>query len=206
MQSMIFIRRIRGFFTDGLRRLAPDTAYERQAAGRDMSYEDALLDSRLRAYFRAEYGMARPPSGVLPRLLAAVRAHERGAAAEAPRPIVAVLNIRRLLRTATAQRLVSGGVAAAVMIAIITSGSYPILHSTGHSLASEKSTIAAAPVLAGDQALKLATDRDNRYLTYRPAGASGAAFYDPVELRLPPRTGAASGYTSPYRWQRFGGQ
>jgi hypothetical protein len=97
-------------------------------------------------------------------------------------------------------------VAAAVTIAIITSGSYPIQHSTGDSLASDRSTITAAPVLAGDQALKLATDRDNRYLTYRPAGASDAAFYDPVELRLPPRTGAASGYTSPYRWQRFGGQ
>jgi hypothetical protein len=206
MQSNVSIDKLRRVFIDGLRNLTPETAYGQRSDGRDTNYEDTLLEVRLRNYFRTEYGMAQPPSGVLPRLLATVRAHERGAATKAARPLSAVLNLCRVLRTTAAHPLVSGGVAAAITISIVTSGSYPILHSTGSSLAGERSTPTSAPVLIGDEALKLATDRDNRYLTYRPPGASDAAFYDPVELRLPPRTGAASGYTNPYRWQRFGGQ
>ena len=206
MRSKVSIDKLRRVFIDGLRHQTSEAAYGRRSDGRDTSYEDTLLEVRLRNYFRTEYGMAQPPSGVLPRLLATVRAHQRGAETKAARPLSAVLNLCRVFRTATAHRLVSGGVAAAITISIVTSGSYPVVHVTGSSLAGERSTPAAAPVLTGYDALKLATNRDNRYLTYRPPGASVVAFYDPVELRLPPRTGAASGYTSPYRWQRFGGQ
>jgi hypothetical protein len=206
MQTSLTIDKLRRAILDRLRHLPPETTYGRQAAGRDMSYEDTLLEARLRAYFRTEYGAAQPPSDILPRLLATVRAHQRGATVESPRPVAAVLNLCRVLRTATAHRLVSGGVAAAITISIVTSGSHSTLHSTGDSLVSETGTPTVAPVLTGDEALRLATDRDNRYLSYLFPRATEPAFYDRVELRLPPRTGAASGYTSPYRWQRFGGQ
>jgi hypothetical protein len=41
----------------------------------DLSYEDALLDVQLTSFFRTEYAKQEPPSGVLPRIIQAIRLH-----------------------------------------------------------------------------------------------------------------------------------
>ena len=78
MQSNVSIDKLRRVFIDGLRHQTSEAAYGRRSDGRDTSYEDTLLEVRLRNYFRTEYGMAQPSSGVLPRLLSAAPAVETG--------------------------------------------------------------------------------------------------------------------------------
>ncbi len=173
----------------------------------DMSYEDALLDSQLRAYFRTEYGTAQPPSGVLPRLLAAIRAHERGEnPASATRPVAAFLSLYQALHTSAAHRMVSGAVAAVLLIAILSSNSVQLLRGTAVSSVDEFISPTPSAVMNPRADFELATNRDDRYVMHPPSVSSEPAFYDAVERRLPPRIESASGSTTPGRWLRLGGQ
>lgn len=173
----------------------------------DVSYEDAIFDLQLRNFFRAEYGQVEPPPRAFPRLLAAIRAHERGQAVqEAPRPIAAMLSVYRALRTTTAHRLVSGGIAAALMIAVISSNSASFLRGAAVSLVTGESTPTAGWVPSSEDAMELATTRDDRYVVRISPAGSEPEFYDPVELRIHARVEFASGNSTPVRWQRFGGQ
>jgi hypothetical protein len=117
-----------------------------------------------------------------------------------------LLSVYRPLRTTTAHRLVSGGVAAALMIAVISSNSASFLRGAAVSLVTSESTPTAGWVPSTEDAIELATNRDNRYVVRIQAAGSEPEFYDPVELRLPARVEFASGNSTPVRWQRFGGQ
>lgn len=207
MQFSNPLERLRRFHTDRLRRnTAADNSAE-HAVDNDLDYEDALLDLELRNYFRMEYGLAEPPSHVYPTLLAAIRAHERGLdTPETSRPVAAFVSVYRALRTATAHRLVSGGIAAALLIAVLSSGSADFLRGTAVSLLREESTPTPTVQPVGKSALELATLRDNRYVTHITSPAADPDFYDPAERRLPVRADAASGKSTPSRWQRMGGQ
>lgn len=207
MQSSFSIEKLHRFLTEKLGRNAGADTEASSPDLYDLSYEDALLDPQIRQYFKAEYGLAQPPSGVFPRLLAAIRAHEAGdTAPQGTRTSAAFLTLYRVLRTSTVQRLVSGGIAAALVIAVLSSNSAHFLRGTAVSLVTEYSTPTAKAAIGEEDTVELATSRDNRYVIHRPSIASDPEFYDPVELRLPVRTESASGLGAPPRWQRFGGQ
>jgi hypothetical protein len=200
-----------------LRRLAANTlrrpssgATEQAARDNDLSYEDALLDIQLRNFFKAEYGAAQPPSGVFPRLLAAIRAHERG---EEPSgitgPVAAFMSLYRVLQASSTQRLVSGAVTAALLVAVLSSNSVHFLTGTAVSFVdSEVSPTPSAAVQAKSD-FDLATNRKDRYVNHLsdtlPYVASEPAFYDPVERRVPQRDDLAANNT-PARWLRLSGQ
>jgi hypothetical protein len=207
MQSSFSLDDVRRFLSEKLRRNSVADAAAKRADENDVSYEDALLDLQLRNYFRAEFGVAQPPSGLFPRLLAAIRAHERREAAiEPPRPRAALLSLYRLLGAPAAGRLVSGGIAAAIMIAVLSSNSAHFLRGTAVSLVREESTPTAQVALSEAEAAELATNRDNRFVTRRVSVGTEAAFYDPAELRVPARLDVSSRRATPILWKRFGGQ
>jgi hypothetical protein len=203
MESLSFIDRVRRLLGGKLER-DEDAG---TAAESDLSYEDALLGLQLRHYFKAEYGIAEPPARVLPRLIAAIQAHERGqAATEASRPVAVLASVYRALRTDTAQQLVSGGVAAAVMIAVLSSSSAQYLRGTAISFVRGEATPTASAVISSQDVVELATERDERYVLHLPESTNDPEFYDPAERRMPARAASASGSTAPARWQRMGGQ
>ena len=203
MESSSLLNKARRFVNGMLRRNEGTGA----AAECDLSYEDALLDLQLRQYFKSEYGFTEPPARVWPRLIAAVHAHERGQATlEASRPIAALASIYRALRTTTAHRLVSGGIAAAVMVAVLSSNSAQFLRGTAVSFVREEAMPTPSAIVSGRDAIELATERDNRYVLHLFTSSNDPEFYDPAERRMPARAASASGNTAPARWQRMGGQ
>jgi hypothetical protein len=207
MQFSNPLERLRQFYIDRQRRNTAEDHSAEHAFDNDLGYDDALFDLELRNYFRMEYGLAEPPSHVYPTLLAAIRAHERGLdTPETSRPVAAFVSVYRVLRTATAHRLVSGGIAAALLIAVLSSGSADFLRGTAVSLVREESNPTPTVQPVDKSAFELATQRDNRYVTHIATPASDPDFYDPAERRMPVRADAASGKSTPSRWQRMGGQ
>jgi hypothetical protein len=206
MQYSVIRDNLRRFFTGRPSRDSYNPAVQDNTES-DISYEDALLDSQLRAYFRSEYGTAHPPSRVLPRLLAAIRAHERGeTTASATRPVAAFLSLYQALHTSAAHRMVSGAIAAVLLIAILSSNSVQLLRGTAVSSVDEVVGPTPSAVMNSRADFELATTRDDRYVMRLPSIPSEPAFYDAVERRVPPRIESASGSTTPGRWLRLGGQ
>jgi hypothetical protein len=206
MQFSIIRDNLRRFFTGRLSRNTYNPAV-RNDAEPDISYEDALLDSQLRAYFRTEYEAAQPPSGVLPRLLAAIRAHERGEnPASATRPVAAFLSLYQALHTGAAHRIVSGAIAAVLLIAVLSSNSTQLLRGTAVSSVDEVISPTPSAATNSKADFEVAINRDDRYVMRLPSIASEPAFYDAAERRVPPRIESASGNTTPGRWLRLGGQ
>jgi hypothetical protein len=205
MQSSFSLDKLRRFLTGDHRR---NTHIDPGAdAEHDLSYEDVLLDLQLRQYFKAEYGVSEPPARVFPRLMSAIQAHERGRVTpEASRPVAAFVAIYRVLRTTTAHRLVSGGIAAALMIAILSSNSAHFLTGTAVSFVREEATPTTNTPITGQIAFTIATERDNRYLSHVPITGNDPEFYDPAERRMPARDASASGSSTPALWLRMGGQ
>lgn len=208
MLNSLSFDKVRRFLNEKLRRNADNSPAATQlAAEHDLSYEDALLDLQISNYLKAEYGFEQPPSGVFPRLLAAIRAHERREPViEGSRRVAAFMAVYRVLHSPATSKLVSGGIAAAVMIAVLSSNSVTFLRGTAVSFVSEESTPTPGLVLTEESATAIATDRDDRFLVRLPSAPVEPSFYDPAERRLPSRADAPSGRSTPSMWQRFGGQ
>jgi hypothetical protein len=96
-------------------------------------------------------------------------------------------------------------VAAALMIAVLSSNSAHFLRGTAVSLVEYESSPTPGALLDNADNMHIAINRDNRYVMRRPSLGSDPEFYDPVELRLPSRADSA-GLAAPVRWERFGGQ
>ncbi len=107
------------------------TAEKGEAELNDLSYEDALLDAQMRAFFQVEYGTEEPPRTVLPRLARAIRVHDQGqrepqstgtsrAASSAKRLATrlagAMLHLYGASSHAGMSRVVSGSLAAMLLI------------------------------------------------------------------------------------------
>jgi hypothetical protein len=92
------------------------------------------------------------------------------------------------------------------MIAVLSSNSAAFLRGTAVSLVTGESTPTAGWSPSTEDAMELATIRDDRYVVRIPPAGSEPEFYDPVELRMHARVEFASGNSTPVRWQRFGGQ
>jgi hypothetical protein len=207
MQSSFSIDSLRRFLYEKLRRHAAPGATSEGTADSDLSYEDALLDLQIGNYLKAEYGHAQPQSAVFPRLLAAIRAHEqKQTTTRGPLPVTAFMALYRALHSPAAGKLVSSGIAAVVMIAVLSSNSAQFTRGTAVSFVAEESTPTPSIVHTGENATDLATQRDERFVIRIRSIAAEPAFYDPAERRTPGRPGLASGRSTPVLWQRFGGQ
>lgn len=89
------------------------------ATANDLSYEEALLDSRVRRFMREEYERVEPPQGAFQRLMTLIKA-ERARGRERSATLFTRLfsSAYRALSGQTLSRLVPGGIAVAVLVVV----------------------------------------------------------------------------------------
>jgi hypothetical protein len=112
----------------GRRATAVDDAQE------DLSYDDALLDVEIRSFMRTEYGSLRPPDGIFPRVMYAIRLHRQQqakAALQASKPLVerllgrmgqALAGAYRYTARPAAGRMISGSLITALLVLAVWPG------------------------------------------------------------------------------------
>ena len=82
----------------------------------DFSYEDALLDSRVRLFMREEYGAVEPPQGMFQRVIKLLNPRH---APESASPVVTLFaGMYRVLGGQTLSRIVPSGIAVAVLVVV----------------------------------------------------------------------------------------
>jgi hypothetical protein len=95
----------------------------------DFSYEDALLDSRVRLFMHEEYGTAEPPQGMFQRVIKLLNPQQ---ATENARPVAALFaGMYRTIGGQTLSRIVPSGIAVAVLVVVGLSSS---VTSLSHSM------------------------------------------------------------------------
>ncbi|MEO5953616.1 MAG: hypothetical protein ABIQ44_14210 [Chloroflexia bacterium] len=127
MNSLSFFKRI------AQRQKAKDTTSEKD---NDLSYEDALLDWKLRRFMQAEYGRAEPPKGIFSKLLTAIIS-PAGALNTTPGSMLQRLALQfyNVLSKPTAtSRLLPGIVAFGLVVMVLSTNSNNIIiNTTNHT-------------------------------------------------------------------------
>ncbi|HEY0070850.1 MAG TPA: hypothetical protein VGE04_12865 [Chloroflexia bacterium] len=89
------------------------------ATANDFSYEDAVLDTRVRHFMREEYGRIEPPRGVYQRLIGLLKAQQApGRAQSATAWARLFVGMYRAFNGQTLSRLVPSGIAVAVLVVV----------------------------------------------------------------------------------------
>jgi hypothetical protein len=119
------------------------------------------------------------------------------------------MSLYRVLQASSTQRLVSGAVTAALLVAVLSSNSVHFLTGTAVSFVDSEASPTPSAAVQAKSDFDLATNRKDRYVNHLsdtlPYVASEPAFYDPVERRVPQRDDLAANNT-PARWLRLSGQ
>src|SRR4051794_496033 len=96
------------------------------AADNDLSYDDALLDLEMRAFFRHEYSLAEPQANVYGRVLHSINAGQISPQAAVPVPVAVPgwltrvsRSFSRIMTTSASARLVPGAVALLLVIGVL---------------------------------------------------------------------------------------
>jgi hypothetical protein len=89
------------------------------AGANDFSYEDAVLDTRVRHFMREEYGRVEPPRGVYQRLIGLLKAQQAPAREQSATAWARVFaGMYRAFNGQTLSRLVPSGIAVAVLVVV----------------------------------------------------------------------------------------
>lgn len=96
-----------------------------QECENDLSYEDALLDWKLRRFMQAEYGQAKPPEGVFNKVLAAIKKRESAALSAGSWLKSSVANTlgaiyRAMSRPTATSRILPGVVAFGLVVLVLS--------------------------------------------------------------------------------------
>jgi len=164
----------------GCDELYPGEGVTDPATDHDLSYDDALLDTQLRRFYRVELGQIEPPKGVFLKVLDAIEIC-LGAPDElrsrCERELShAFTSAYRAFMESYLSRLASGGVAVALLFILASAGGVPLLE-TGQD-ATLSDAITRARQIRTNMSERIA---DRAYV----AQAFDVYIYDPAELHRP---------------------
>jgi hypothetical protein len=156
----------------------------------DLSYEDALLDWKLRRFMQTEYGHAEPPPGVFGRVLIAIKAGSSSVSSTSAKfgsslSVLATRIYRALAMPTATSRILPGIVAFGLIVMVLSTNTHNIVTNTNYGTYKNIDYSGIPAVTNSQQIISLEQEQQEKreQFTVRgnvPEGLS--QFYPPANL------------------------
>lgn len=159
------------------------------AADNDLSYEDAILGLEIRSFMQSEYGTIEPPKGVFQRIVKAIEQNLTTQAASTGKQGGYLAAFYRMASGPVSGRLVPSAVAFALLVMVLGTNGANLLGLGGNGLRPQQ-TAFVAPTPESQDAENVIVNPDGSQTVVHGLNLpikDETQFYDPVELRLPPK-------------------